>query len=85
VETEAAVAPSASLPKAVLARTPEEAKSQYIAARITEAQGYFAELDPEEQEAAISRGPVSFFVCRAVKGSSSFRPVSQHYLNDVDG
>lgn len=55
MDSETAAAPSESAPKAVLARTPEEAKSQYIAARITEAQRYFAELDPEEQEAAISR------------------------------
>lgn len=41
--------------KPVSARTPAEAKNQYIAARIMEAQSYFAELAPEEQTEAIAR------------------------------
>ncbi|AOZ11222.1 RepB family plasmid replication initiator protein (plasmid) [Cupriavidus malaysiensis] len=46
-------APRVSRP--VSARTPAEAKDQYVAARINEVQGYFGELDPEEQTAAIGR------------------------------
>ncbi|WP_029043723.1 replication initiation protein [Cupriavidus sp. WS] len=42
-------------PKAVGARTPAEAKDQYIAARLPDAQAYFMELSPDEQSALISQ------------------------------